>query len=176
MIEKRIEDAIRDVVDFPKPGIVFKDITPILEDAELMKDLISHWAEKLSGIEFDKIAAIESRGFLFGLPLAMAMGKAFVPIRKAGKLPWKTYKESYELEYGQAEIEVHQDAIASGDRILVLDDLIATGGTAEATMKLVERMGGEVAAFSFLLSLDFLPGRELLEKKGKEVCCILSYK
>jgi len=150
---------LRDVPDFPKPGILFKDITPMLASPEAMQAA----TDQLAALDFgkvDKIAAIESRGFLFGVPLAMRLGVGFVPIRKPGKLPWKTNRVEYELEYGTDAVEIHQDAIQQGERVLLVDDLLATGGTMGAAVELVEACGGEVAACAFVIELMFLKGRE----------------
>jgi len=157
-----VRNAIRDVPDFPKPGILFKDITPLLHDPALFKQVVDVLTERVRSVKADKIAAIESRGFLFGAPVAFALGISLVPIRKKGKLPYRTIEESYSLEYGTATLEVHEDAIEKGDRVVVIDDLLATGGTAEATAKLVEKLGGKVVEFQFLVELAFLEGRKRL--------------
>lgn len=157
-----VRNAIRDVPDFPKPGILFKDITPVLHDPALFKQVVDVLTERVRSVKADKIAAIESRGFLFGAPVAFALGISLVPIRKKGKLPYRTIEESYSLEYGTATLEVHEDAIEKGDRVVVIDDLLATGGTAEATAKLVEKLGGKVVEFQFLVELAFLEGRKRL--------------
>ena len=146
MIQDKLKLEIRDIVDFPKPGIVFKDITPLLKDAALCSEMVDAIIDQLQGIEIDAIAGIESRGFLFGFLLANRLGLPFIPIRKQGKLPFKTVSESYALEYGQATIEIHEDAFEKGSRILVHDDLLATGGTVVAASKLIERLGGEIVA------------------------------
>ena len=152
---------LRDVPDFPKPGILFKDISPMLASPEAM-----HAAtDQLAAVDFgkiDKIAAIESRGFLFGVPLAMKLGVGFVPVRKPGKLPWKTNKIEYVLEYGTDAVEIHQDAVHAGERVLLIDDLLATGGTMGAACKLVESCGGIVVGCAFIIELAFLKGRERL--------------
>lgn len=152
---------LRDVPDFPKPGILFKDITPMLASPEAMRTAIERLA-KLDFGRIDKVAAIESRGFLFGVPLALELGKGFVPVRKPGKLPWKTNRVEYVLEYGTDAVEIHQDAIARGERVLLVDDLLATGGTMGAACQLVEACGGEVAGCAFVVELRFLPGRQRL--------------
>ena len=152
---------LRDVPDFPKPGILFKDITPLLASPAAMKATIDKLA-KLSFGKVDKVAAIESRGFLFGVPLAMRLGVGFVPVRKPGKLPWKTNRVEYVLEYGTDAVEIHQDAFRKGERVLVVDDLLATGGTMEAAAKLVEAAGGTVAGCAFVVELTFLAGRKRL--------------
>ena len=164
---------IRDIPDFPKSGILFKDITPVLGNAEAFQEVIDRLTEYAAGLAPDVIAGIESRGFLLGAPVALALGVGFVPIRKAGKLPSQTEREEYVLEYGTAIIEIHRDAIAEGQRVLIIDDLLATGGTASASVRLVERLGGKVAALSFLIELGFLPGREALS--GYAVHSLLAY-
>ncbi len=159
---QRLSDAIRDVPDFPKPGIMFRDITPVLGDGELFELTIRALAETAGDVKIDKIIGIDARGFIFGAAVAHLLGAGFVPIRKKGKLPWATEIESYSLEYGEAEIEIHKDAIGAGEKILVIDDLLATGGTAAAALKLIERIGGEVVAVAFLIELTSLNGRERL--------------
>ncbi len=161
MIEK-LKKRIRDVQDFPKPGILFRDITPILLDPEAHRLASELLYERYSGIEFDKIAAIESRGFIFGSVLSYRLGKGLIPLRKPGKLPWKTISQSYSLEYGTASLEMHVDALGKGERILIIDDLLATGGTAAAAASLVERQGGIVEEIGFLVELKGLSGREKL--------------
>jgi adenine phosphoribosyltransferase len=157
-----IERFIRDVPDFPKPGIVFKDITPLLQNPEGLRSSIELMAEATSAYEYDLVCGIESRGFIFGTALANALGKGFIPIRKPGKLPWKTESESYQLEYGQDSIEIHKDACETGKRFLMVDDLLATGGTMEAALKLVRKIGAEPVACAFVIELEFLNGRDKL--------------
>lgn len=152
---------LRDVPDFPKPGILFKDITPLLASPAAMQETIARMA-KLDFGRVDKVAAIESRGFLFGVPLAMQLGVGFVPIRKPGKLPWKTSRVEYALEYGKDAVEIHQDGVRAGERVLLVDDLLATGGTMGAACQLVEGCGGIVASCVFVVELRFLPGRQRL--------------
>lgn len=157
---------LRDVPDFPKPGIVFKDISPLLASAAAMQSA----TDQLAALDFgkiDKIAAIESRGFLFGVPLAMKLGLGFVPVRKPGKLPWKTNRVEYVLEYGTDAVEIHQDAVVPGERVLMIDDLLATGGTMAAACQLVEGCGGVIAGCGFVIDLAFLGGRGRL---GKHRC------
>ncbi len=154
---------IRDIPDFPKSGILFKDITPVLGNAAAFQEVIDCFAERAGGLSPEVVVGIESRGFLFGAPLALALGVGFVPIRKVGKLPHQTISEEYALEYGTAAVEIHQDAFAPGTRVLIVDDLLATGGTALASARLVEKLGGKVAGFSFLIELSALPGRQILE-------------
>jgi len=175
MISARIKQAIRDVHDFPKPGIVFKDITPILKDPALCIEISNALAEQLKGIEIDVVAGIESRGFLFGPSLAQLLNVPFVPVRKAGKLPYKTIQQSYDLEYGSAAIECHQDALLSGQRVLIHDDLLATGGTVVAASKLISQLEATVVACSFIISLDFLNGRDRLKPYAQKVFSLVSY-
>ena len=158
----KLQAAIRDVHDFPKPGIVFKDITPVLADPELFQLSIDKIAETAADLKIDKIVGIDARGFIFGAPVALKKGVGFVPARKKGKLPWKTKSISYSLEYGENEIELHQDAVQPGDKVMVIDDLLATGGTAAATVKLLQELGADVVCVSFLIELDFLNGRSAI--------------
>ncbi len=155
-----LKASIRDVPDFPKPGILFKDITTLLNDAGYLRDAVQLMADQVKDVEIDGIAAIESRGFIFGSAMALEMNKGLILIRKPGKLPSKTVSEKYELEYGYDSIEIHEDAVNSGDKILIVDDLLATGGTALASVKLIEKLGGVVSGLSFLIELEFLQGRE----------------
>jgi adenine phosphoribosyltransferase len=155
---KLIRSRIRDIPDFPKPGIVFKDITPLLADPEAFGACLDLFAERLEPLKIDAIMGIESRGFIFGGALAYKMKKRFVPARKPGKLPYEKIRVEYELEYGTDALEVHKDAIAKGERVLVLDDLLATGGTASGACDLVRKLGGEVAAVAFVVELAFLNG------------------
>lgn len=159
-----LRTAIRDVPDFPKPGIIFKDITPILSDSKLFNKVIDSLAERYAKKGIDTIVGIESRGFLFGAPLAYKLGKACVPVRKKGKLPYHTVEESYDLEYGSATIEMHTDAVRPGQRVIVVDDLLATGGTATATCNLVEKQGAHVVECAFVVELAFLNGRDRLKR------------
>lgn len=170
MISDKIKAAIRDIPDFPKPGIVFKDITPLLKNPVLCNDIVESFAASLGDIKIDAVAGIESRGFLFGLMLAIKLQVPFVPIRKPGKLPFTTYNQQYDLEYGSAVIELHTDAFEKGSRILIHDDLLATGGTVEAAGKLIEKMGGIVSAYSFIVGLGFLNG---IEKIGRDVVPVI---
>lgn len=175
MIELRIKQTVRDVTDFPKPGIIFKDITPILKDAGLCREITAALQEQVKEMKIDLIAGIESRGFLFGMSLANLMGIPFVPMRKSGKLPYKTVRQEYDLEYGSAALELHEDAIFAGQRVLIHDDLLATGGTVVAASKLIEKLGGEIAGYSFIIALDFLKGRERLEGFSAPVYSLASY-
>ena len=159
---KTVADFITSIPDFPKPGILFRDVTSVLQSPEGFRLAVDGLADMLKGVEFDAIAGAESRGFLFGAPVAYALGKGFVLVRKKGKLPRETISESYDLEYGTASLEVHTDAIRPGDRVVLVDDLIATGGTMAAAAKLVERLGGKVVKMVFLIELADLGGREKL--------------
>lgn len=154
----RVRAAIRDVPDFPRAGIVFKDITPVLGDAALFAAVTSSMADKYSGAGVSHVVAVESRGFILGAPIAQALGAAFVPVRKPGKLPHRTIREEYALEYGTDCVEMHADALGASARVLIVDDVLATGGTAAAAAALVRRVHGSLAGFSFLLVLDFLNG------------------
>ncbi|MDE7320456.1 MAG: adenine phosphoribosyltransferase [Lachnospiraceae bacterium] len=171
---KKVEDYVVSIPDFPEPGIIFRDVTSVLQDAEGLKLAIDGIQEKLAGIEFDVIAGTESRGFIFGMPVAYNLGKPFVLVRKKGKLPRETVSMEYELEYGSAEIEMHRDSIKPGQKVVLIDDLIATGGTIEAAAKLVELLGGEVVKMVFLMELAGLKGRDRLEKY--DVDSVICYK
>jgi adenine phosphoribosyltransferase len=175
MIEQQIKAAIRDIPDFPKPGIIFKDITPILKNPALCTQIADAFIERLAGVEIDVIAGIESRGFLFGLMLATRMGIPFVPVRKAGKLPYTIRQKSYKLEYGTAVIEMHTDAFEPGKRVLIHDDLLATGGTALAASELITELGGIIAGFSFVVELGFLNGRERLTAVSDNLLALAEY-
>jgi len=170
---KKVEDYVRTIPDFPEPGIMFRDVTSVLQDAEGLKLSIDEMIKKLDGVEFDVIAGAESRGFIFGVPVAYELGKAFVPVRKKGKLPCETVSAEYALEYGTACIEIHKDAIKPGQKVVVVDDLIATGGTIEAAIKLIEQLGGEVVKVLFLIELAGLNGREKLA--GYDVESVVTY-
>jgi len=155
--------AIRDVIDFPQPGIVFKDITPILADGKLFHKAIGLLCETLGGARIDKVAGIDARGFIFASAVADRLGVGFVPIRKKGKLPWKTRQTAYALEYGEAIVELHEDAVTPGESVLLVDDLLATGGTAAAAVKLLDELGANLIGISFLIELSFLGGRSKLK-------------
>ncbi|HET6408197.1 MAG TPA: adenine phosphoribosyltransferase [Chthoniobacteraceae bacterium] len=157
-----LRKAVRDVPDFPKPGIVFKDITPALGDGRMLRKIIDGFVEATRPLNVSKVVGIESRGFIFGTPLAAALGVGFVPVRKKGKLPWECEAISYALEYGEATVEIHRDAVESGERVVLIDDLLATGGTAAAAVALVQKLGGVVAEAQFLIELSFLGGRRLV--------------
>ena len=160
---QKLSEAIRDVPDFPKPGILFKDITPVLGDSKLFATAIRALATTAAEETVDKVVGIDARGFIFGAAVAMELGAGFVPIRKKGKLPWATETESYSLEYGEAEIEIHKDAVMPGENVLIVDDLLATGGTAEAAVKLINSFGGEIVALSFFIELESLGGSKRLD-------------
>ena len=170
---KKIEEYVRSIPDFPEPGIIFRDVTSILQDPDGLKLSIDLIQEKLEGLDFDVIAGTESRGFIFGVPVAYNMHKAFVPVRKKGKLPCETVSREYTLEYGTEAIEIHKDAIKSGQKVVVIDDLIATGGTIEAAVRLIEELGGEVVKIVFLIELAGLKGRERL--KGYDIESVICY-
>ncbi len=170
---KKLEDYVRTIPDFPEPGILFRDVTSVLENADGFHLAIDSLLERLEGVSFDVIAGAESRGFVFGAPLAYALGKPFVLIRKKGKLPCETISASYELEYGTSEIEMHADSIKPGQKVVLVDDLIATGGTIEAAAKLIEQLGGEVVKILFLMELAGLNGREKL--KNYSVDAVITY-
>ena len=170
---KDLSSYIVSIPDYPKPGILFRDITGILGNAEGLRLAIDQLAERLEGVEFDAVVSMESRGFIFGMPLAYKLNKAFVPVRKPGKLPRETVSASYALEYGHATIEVHKEDLLPGQKVVIVDDLIATGGTVHAAAELVEELGCEVAKMVFLLELKGLNGREVL--KNYDVAAIVSY-
>lgn len=175
MIQTRLQEAIRDIPDFPKPGILFKDITPILKDSDLCSEIIEAFAFQLKNVEIDMIAGIESRGFLFGLMLANRLQVPFVPIRKQGKLPYKKIQQPCELEYGSAILEIHEDAILPGQKVLIHDDLLATGGTVNAAARLIKQLNGEIAGYAFVISLDFLRGKEKLEHQTSNIVSLISF-
>ena len=164
-----VKNKIRDVVDFPKPGIIFRDITTALKDAETLKVMIDYLCEQFKDVKIDYIAGIESRGFILGMPMAYKLNAGFVPIRKPNKLPAETYAQEYELEYGTDKIEVHKDAFPQGANVLIVDDLLATGGTAEAACKLVKKTGANLVGIAFLIELEALKGREKLASAGRIV-------
>ncbi|HEY0245385.1 MAG TPA: adenine phosphoribosyltransferase [Mucilaginibacter sp.] len=175
MIEQQIKSAVRDIPDFPKTGIVFKDITPILKDPLLCDKIVDAFIEKLKGMDIDVVAGVESRGFLFGLTLATKLGVPFIPVRKAGKLPYTIKQKAYKLEYGTATIEMHTDAFEPGQRILLHDDLLATGGTVTAASELIQEMGGIVAGFSFVVGLGFLNGRDRIAPINENIIVLADY-
>lgn len=165
---KKIEEYVRSIPDFPEPGIIFRDVTSVLADADGLALAIDEMQKKLDGTEYDVVVGLESRGFIFGMPIAYNNHKPFIPVRKKGKLPCETIEASYDLEYGSATIEIHKDAIKPGQKVVIVDDLIATGGTVEAAIKLVEQLGGEVVKVLFLMELADLEGRKKLEKYDVE--------
>ncbi|MFN3428716.1 MAG: adenine phosphoribosyltransferase [Candidatus Sericytochromatia bacterium] len=168
-----LADYIRDIPDFPKPGIVFKDITPLVKDATAFQATIDQLVDRYKGLNIDHVVGIESRGFIFGAPLALRLGVGFLPVRKPGKLPYQTEKIEYALEYGSGTLEIHADACKAGDRVLIIDDLLATGGTVAGTRALIERLGGQVVAAGFVVELGFLAGREKLD--GVDVHALIQY-
>ena len=170
---KKIEEYVRSIPDFPEKGIIFRDVTSVLQDADGLALAIDLMQEKLKDVEFDLVVGPESRGFIFGVPIAYNLHKPFIPIRKKGKLPCETVSIRYELEYGTAELEIHKDAIRPGQRVVIIDDLIATGGTNEAMVKLIEGLGGKVVKTVFLMELAGLNGREKL--KGYDVESVIAY-
>ena len=170
---KKLEEYVRSIPDFPEPGIIFRDITTILQDPDGLHLAIQSMQDKLKDTEFDVVVGTESRGFIFGVPIAYNLHKAFVPVRKKGKLPCETVSMEYDLEYGSAVIEMHKDSIKPGQKVVLVDDLVATGGTIEAAIKLVEELGGEVVKVVFLMELAGLKGRERV--KGYEVESVLCY-
>lgn len=175
MINTKLNRVIRDIPDFPKEGIIFKDITPIMQDPELSREVVQAIVELNKDIKIDAVAGIESRGFLFGLALAMELDVPFVTVRKKGKLPYKTISHTYDLEYGTATIEVHEDAIRPGMNVLIHDDLLATGGTAVAAAELMKKLGGHVAGFSFIIELSFLNGSKNLSPYSKNITNLVAY-
>ena len=169
---KSIEEYVRSIPDFPEPGIIFRDVTSVLQDAEGLHLAIDLLQKKLEGVDFDLVVGPESRGFIFGVPIAYNLHKPFIPIRKKGKLPCETISASYELEYGSAEVEMHKDAIRPGQKVVLVDDLIATGGTIQACAGMIEKLGGEVTRIVFLMELAGLKGREKLANYDvKSVIC-----
>ena len=172
-MKKSIEEYVRSIPDFPEEGIIFRDVTSILEDADGLHLAIDLMQEKLQGVDFDVVVGPESRGFIFGVPVAYNMNKAFIPVRKKGKLPCETVEMEYDLEYGSAVIEIHKNSIKPGQKVVIIDDLMATGGTIEAIVKLVEKLGGTVVKIVFLMELEGLKGRQKLE--GYEVDTVIAY-
>ena len=170
---KKLEDYVVSIPDFPEPGIIFRDITSILQDADGLQLAIDELLKMLEGVDFDVVLGPESRGFIFGMPVAYARHKSFVPVRKKGKLPRETVSAKYELEYGTAEVEIHKDAIRPGQRVVIVDDLVATGGTIQAITGLVEQLGGEVVKICFVMELAGLKGREKLA--GYDVHSVITY-
>ena len=173
MKREHLEDYVKTIPDFPEPGILFRDITSLIQDPDGLKESIDGLTKALEGVEFDTVIGLESRGFIFGTPVAYALGKGFVPIRKKGKLPRETVSVKYDLEYGEAEIELHKDAICPGERVVLIDDLIATGGSLEAAVKLVEMLGGKVVKILCVMELAGLKGRERL--KDYDLTSLITY-
>jgi len=170
---KKLEDYVRSIPDFPEEGVIFRDVTSILEEAEGLQLAINAMQELVKDVDFDVVIGPESRGFIFGVPIAYNLKKAFVPVRKKGKLPRETVEMEYDLEYGSATLEIHADAIKPGQKVVIIDDLIATGGTTEAIVKLIEALGGEVVKITFLMELAGLNGRDKL--KGYDVETVICY-
>src|SRR2546423_10268634 len=168
-----LKEHIRDIPDFPRPGVVFKDITPLLADVDAFRFTVDAIADHFAGQTIDKVLGIEARGFIAAAPVAYRFGAGFVPVRKAGKLPYQVEKEEYVLEYGTDLLEIHQDAIRPGEQVLIVDDVMATGGTAAATVRLVEKLGGTVAGLAVLIELEFLSGRARLE--GRDIFSLIAY-
>ncbi|MBU2018407.1 MAG: adenine phosphoribosyltransferase [Bacteroidetes bacterium] len=175
MISEKLKNVIRDVPDFPKPGIVFKDITPIMMNSTLSKEVVEHLKNKYKDQGIEAVAGIESRGFLFGYPLAMALNVPFILIRKKGKLPYHKESFAYDLEYGSAEIEMHVDAVSKNQKVLIHDDLLATGGSADAAAHLIRKCGGQVVGFNFLVELEFLEGNKKLNNHSENIVSLVKY-
>lgn len=174
-IEQKLKATIRDVADFPKPGILFKDISTIMLDPKLSKEVLAHLVDLYKNQQIDAVAGIESRGFLFGYPLAIELGVPFILIRKQGKLPYEKISHAYDLEYGNAVIEIHSDAVKPGQKILIHDDLLATGGSADAAAELIKKCGGSIAGFSFLVGLSFLNGEEKLTNHSSNIINLVRF-
>jgi adenine phosphoribosyltransferase len=171
----QIESLIRAIPDFPIPGVLFRDITPLLGDAAGFKAMIDLFGDRFGGEKIDHVVAMEARGYILGAPLAYRLGAGFVPVRKPGKLPGAKFREEYALEYGTNALEVHTDALRPGQRVLVVDDVLATGGTAAATARLLKQLDAEVVGFAFLIDLSFLDGRKVLEDLGHQVTAFITY-
>jgi adenine phosphoribosyltransferase len=174
-LSEKIKSVIRDIKDFPKKGIIFKDITPVFQDAKLCSEIVAEFVNRIGNTEIDAIAAIESRGFLFGFLMAQKLSIPFIPIRKSGKLPYKTISEEYDLEYGKAKLEMHTDAVKEGWKVLIHDDLLATGGTARATANLITSQKATVAGFAFLIELEFLNGNKNLTPYTDNINSLVKY-
>ena len=172
-MEKKLEDYVVTIPDFPEPGIMFRDITSVIQDPDGLKLAVDGLVDLVKDLDFDLVIGPESRGFIFGVPVAYLLGKGFIPVRKKGKLPRETVSEKYDLEYGQAEVEMHKDALRPGQKVVIVDDLIATGGSAEAAAKLVEKLGGEVVRMVFVMELAGLEGRKKLQ--GYDVDSLIVY-
>jgi len=174
-LENKMKAIVRDVPDFPKPGILFKDLSPLLKSPELSKEIIQHLVANIAPLKPDALVCLESRGFWFGMPVALELGIPMIPMRKQGKLPYTCISQEYKLEYGTAKIEMHTDALEPGWKVVVHDDLLATGGTADAAAKLIKKAGAEVAAFSFLVELEFLQGRKVLTSASPHIFSLIEY-
>ena len=172
-LQQRLVASIRDIADFPRPGVAYKDITPLLGDAALLRAVVDALAAPLADAGVTKVLGVEARGFILATPVALALGAGFVPVRKVGKLPWHVESAEYTLEYGTDVLEVHRDAVAAGERVVIVDDVLATGGTAAAAVRLTEALGAEVVGLSFLLELSFLGGRAAVP--GHAVTSLLAY-
>ena len=170
-----IKSVIRTIPDYPKPGIMFRDVTTLLGNARAFRTTVDLLVQPYAGLRIDKVAGIEARGFIIAGAVAHQLSVGFVPVRKKGKLPWKTIAQTYDLEYGTATVEIHEDAVLTGESVLLVDDLIATGGTAEAAIKLIEKAGGNVVGCSFIIDLPELKGRKRLEKLGKKVLSLVEF-
>jgi adenine phosphoribosyltransferase len=170
-----LKDHIRDIPDFPRPGVVFKDLTPLLSHPQAFGSAVKAMAVPFETAGITKVVGIEARGFIVAAPVAVILGAGFVPVRKTGKLPWQTHSATYDLEYGTDTLEIHADAVGAGDRVLIVDDVVATGGTAAATVELVRRLGGTVVAMACLIELEFLGGRARLSGTGVEVTTLVTY-
>ena len=168
-----LKDHIRDIPDFPQPGVVFKDITPLLADVDAFRFAVDAIADHYAGSEVHKVLGVEARGFIISAPIAYRFGAGFIPVRKAGKLPWDIEREEYELEYGTDLLEIHRDSVEPGENVLIVDDVLATGGTASATVQLAERLGAKVLGLGFVIELAFLHGRDKLE--GRDLVSLLTY-
>ena len=175
-MEKRLEDYVVTIPDFPEPGIMFRDITSVIQDPAGLKLAVDGLVDLVRDLDFDLVIGPESRGFIFGVPVAYLLGKGFIPVRKKGKLPRETVSQKYDLEYGQAEVEIHKDAIRPGQKVVIVDDLMATGGSAEAAAKLVEKLGGQVVRMAFVMELAGLEGRKKLAGYDVESLIIYSGK
>ena len=173
MDASELRDCVRDIKDFPKPGVTFKDITPLLSNTDAFRSTIDLIVGHFDGQHIDRVLGVEARGFIIAAPVAYKFGAAFIPVRKAGKLPWEIERVEYELEYGSDLLEIHRDAIAPGDRVVIVDDVLATGGTAAATVRLVEKLGGLVVGLAFVIDLAFLNGREKVA--GYDVLSLITY-
>ena len=173
MDESDLRDCVRDIKDFPKPGVTFKDITPLLSNTEAFRTTIDLIVGHFEGQRIDRVLGVEARGFIIAAPVAYKFGAAFVPVRKAGKLPWEIERVEYELEYGSDLLEIHRDAVSPGDQVVIVDDVLATGGTAGATARLVEKLGGTVAGLAFVIELEFLHGRDKVG--GYDVMSLITY-